>query len=379
MVLMYHLMKEEDYKHTWVLPKNAFYIKLYLWYWMADASEITFCKLFWGYSLMIPFFPFRVMIGVGRTVGAVINGILDHTAGARKLRRERKAELAAAEKLLRERDERQAKLKRITDGPTGPTMPRTVDTTNGTTVALLKQAEQKKKPKPPKIYHGRIQAGVKVKLETTGREPEWIIGSTRYGGIYGNAKKIEHTFTEPGPTTIQLRTLDDENGEYFIIDYTFPVYEGPSLPTKALERASDFGSLVVMYGTAPARFIGRWLKRGGITAAIAAPFFGLYELVSNWGSFGPSSLTWLGHAGSTVGPWAIVGGIGIVLAVLIVWAFIVFGIGVAIKDVVMKPAAEGVTHGTLGFFKMLKIGYKSVKGNTCPRVLVEGDEEPETA
>lgn len=44
-------MRVEEYKHTWVIPRNAWYIRLYMLLWNADEKDITFCKLFWGYAL----------------------------------------------------------------------------------------------------------------------------------------------------------------------------------------------------------------------------------------------------------------------------------------------------------------------------------------
>lgn len=51
-----------ELKHVWELPRDSVVIRFYMWLWDANPSDVTFCKLFWGYMFAIPALLFVCLI-----------------------------------------------------------------------------------------------------------------------------------------------------------------------------------------------------------------------------------------------------------------------------------------------------------------------------
>lgn len=65
-----------ELKHKWHVDRSAWFIRLYVWLWLASESDINFCKLFWGYIL----FPVGVVFHAGAWVVVQISIWVDiHT------------------------------------------------------------------------------------------------------------------------------------------------------------------------------------------------------------------------------------------------------------------------------------------------------------
>lgn len=41
-------------RFTWQLREDAWYVRFYLWLWLASPRDVNFCKLFWAYVFVIP-------------------------------------------------------------------------------------------------------------------------------------------------------------------------------------------------------------------------------------------------------------------------------------------------------------------------------------
>jgi hypothetical protein len=376
---MYHLMKEEDYKHTWVLNENTWYIKLYLWYWMASKTDITFCKLFWGYSLLFPLLPVRFLLGMGIGVANTVARIRYRMNYARGLRRQRIENSACgAQFLLAE-----------ADGPGSVVTP------------VPSEPKPAKKHAPWIATHGRRVVNQPIRLSTNGLVSKWLADPVEREVIsYGIKQTVRESsvyvddnkrvvFDTPGEHVIELRAYD-KNLKPYTVKHTITVL---AEPTKAMQRmdkivgvfkgslnaTADGVAFLILKGqaaAAPFRFVGRallkLLKWGSLTSLVGGFGFGIYEAVVNWSHYGPTLL----HMAGVALPWAGVGIVGCLLAVLLVWMVIRTGFGIAMRDLMSDGAevvAEKGAQGAVGFFKMMRIGYKSIKGNTCPRVVVEGD------
>lgn len=64
-----------DYKHHWELDRTAWFVRFYLWLTQASDKNITFCRLFWAYFLIWLFLPFRLLIMLLDGVGWLVRRI----------------------------------------------------------------------------------------------------------------------------------------------------------------------------------------------------------------------------------------------------------------------------------------------------------------
>ena len=65
--------------------------------------------------------------------------------------------------------------------------------------------------------------------------------------------------------------------------------------------------------------------------------------------------------------------VGLALGFTLIYVAAITGLILAMRNVIFKPAVVGTKHGALGFGQVMKIGYKAVKSNTCPRVMIEDE------
>lgn len=70
---------EIDYKHTWEIPRKKWYMRLFLWVYDAKEENVTFCKLFWGYAFMWLCLPLK-LVALGMAVVAACIGVPTYMA-----------------------------------------------------------------------------------------------------------------------------------------------------------------------------------------------------------------------------------------------------------------------------------------------------------
>lgn len=263
-------MRAEEYKHTWVIPRNAWYIKTYLWLWKADKNDVTFCKLFWGYTLCWL---------------ALIFGVI---------------ELPARLMLIA--------LQHI------PT------------------------PEPLRCEHDQ--------------HPERCM----------HAACIERRDVEERLLKSRMVARKDKflAAKQRVLD---------TLPMRVLNSIASGVAWLIM--GIDSFLIRRWIAIPLLVivalVGLAAIGVGIYQI---WITV---SLAQFLHALLVIG--AVIGGICVALGLIGTVMFLFIDKALAEKSCryIFQPAGRGISRGALGFKDVMRIGYVSVKGNTCPRVVVDDD------
>lgn len=62
-------------KHTWRISRSAWYFRFFMWLWETKESELTTCKIFWGYIGAFLGLPLRLLIEVIIIFSAVLGAI----------------------------------------------------------------------------------------------------------------------------------------------------------------------------------------------------------------------------------------------------------------------------------------------------------------
>lgn len=331
-------MKAEDFKYTWIIPREVWYVKVYLWVWDASPTEITFCKFFWGYALIWLGVPIRLVAGLFRTINSV---------------------------RLRAKESRRRRLKaKLAEKP-----------------AVIKAA------KVPSIHYTlRPVVGRRAKFwveDASGDVATWCID----GNVVGHRRLLKYFFETPGEHEVSLPNVYDEDGKTHdvkrVVDVRYRpsaamrVLDGVSYGFTGIKMAASTAAHAVAHPPKPIAKVGRVSAMGASVASIVAVCVGCvvagYAFVTHAGSIGRSfwHVTF-----PIVKPVGIVAGIAMVIGFL-VYCVVVSGLVYAFTNVIAKPVAIGTKRGALSFGQVMRIGYVAVKSNTCPRLEIEGMERTE--
>lgn len=282
---MPQLMTEEDYKHTWVIPRNAWYIKIYVWMWMAQEEEITFCKLFWGYALCWIGLPVRIVVAiVSGPLKALENYVEDPVRKAKR-----------KEKKKRRKEERDKELS-----------------------ASMAVERYNKRREQERLEEQR-------KKEKEARKA---------------ARKLKR---KQNPSFMQRRLNNVANGGVRVVMF---------FKNEIVKDVMFIVTLCVF-----------------TVGVLGGASYGVYEIVTNVtnpGAVGAVLIQGLIYLGAAVALVSIITGITFLV---LETAFGLF-CKLLLWDYCCRPIGTGVGKGALTFRDVMRIGYKSVKGNTCPRVVV---------
>lgn len=341
------LLKPEDFKYTWIIPKDSWYIRVYLWVWEASSKDITFCKLFWGYTLIWLGLPIRLLSAYFRSVRSVFRVAGDFRTRRKNARR---------------------KVRTKSDKPT--------------------VVREPKKAKVPSIgYIVQPVAGRMSRLHLEhnhGKPAYWIVDCEV---LKGSGNVLKFRFNTPGKHEVSVGYVLDRDGNLHQVSREIEVRAQPSAAMVVLDKIADgFTGAgmavrsvrhVLAHPPKPVATVGKVsaISAAGATlvTACVGVIFGVYAAVSTAGSWGPSA--W--RSVESVGPYARdagLGGLAVGIAAFIVYCVVISGVVYAFTNVVAKPVAIGTKRGALTFRDVMKIGYISVKSNTCPRVVVEEEE-----
>jgi hypothetical protein len=378
------IMAPEDFRYVWTLSRRTWYVRFYLWLWEANAKELTFCKLFWGYTLLWVALPFKFLALVLRAFGRTRRRFVR----ARRLHREQRIEAEARERIAAPAEE----------------------------------------PKPTRLLvtNRRIHEETKIELpheenRALQRFHRWTSVAIEYGDgiseeLSWSVPEFKHYYSAPGTyeVVVRLRREDYDIAlrKYVYIDkvvihQTIRIKDRPRAArvletveghtskglmhvsafrhtvdeagasavrsfTAVAKPATDVIAPVVVY---PVRLVFRSIVRATAlvlgtllvgTVALAA-FLG--------GSAGYHAVVEsLPTLESVAGYVAIGLGLGLLVPAL-AWLLYRLGLMFAFKQAVIEPTVEGVAKGGVSFCHAMLIGYKAVKSNTCPRVVIEEDEE----
>jgi PKD repeat protein len=364
------IMQPEDFRHVWILPSSAWWIKVYVWVWNADVADITFCKLFWGYTL--------IWLGLTiRTVTLVASAVAYLGRGFNNARKSFLQATRAAKALEREK---QAALEKV------------------------------KPPAPPKEVVFRLHArGTIVNRVTKIEIPKGLWNKHKYhytnwdfGDGTGRAaadvtvSKLEHTYTEPGRYEITVKfarpSYSDFNMEQVIDELKLTVnIRATPVAMKMLEATGNGFSAALMKTSSAAHTVKTTAKAvsaatpdqvkevaatggrmGVVLTAVAGfgslLFLGVTGILSHWHQWTPTMLT-VGRDAEYAIPVLVF----LMLVAGVVAAALRWGFFYAFRRGVAEPVIGAGRKAGMGFGQMMLIGYKSVKSNTCPRVVVKED------
>lgn len=327
-----------ELKHTWEIPEKTWYLSVYLWVWDASAEDVTFCKMAWGFVLIWVGLPIRIITGFFRLFG--------------------RTKRAAGRYRDRRRQLREAKSPEVT-----------VET---------------KPIKEPSVTFGRAVAGRRTHFRVRHAEDPYSWG---FGDGACDTSRYNTTVHRYRKTGTYSGTVECRNGDRKPrkIAFEVEVVAEPSPGVKMLDAVgvgftkAGMGVKAASYAvTHPPRPVARAAKVGGVAT--------LYACVA---ALGLSALGAMVLVAVTIPTWvpAIANGTHVVFtndavqkggeglfAVVLLAAFLYFtvisGIALAFRSVVAKPALRGTQRGAMRFWKMMWIGYKAVKSNTCPRIVV---------
>lgn len=358
----FHIMGEDDYKLQWVLPENTWWLRLWAWMWYSDKKDATLCNLFWGYLLMlVGLLPVRLFLA---GAGAAVDLVGEVFAASAKSRAERKgAEGRPKASLeLRNRPVRgrlfSVKINYWYEAGIWDwdrLRWSIVDSDGNERPIVVLSNLRFRSPEEPGAY-------------------ELVARPRRNSAVYGEQEPLRLPLVvqkRPGLFFWMLESIGDVGAKFFMWAKN-PV---PSLVFSCLAIAAGataIGGALFLSGwgvyLAGALFVGAVPAIASFFSALPSEAASAAASGAHWVSHGfPGAV----HVAETYGPKAAGGGVAVALFALAIWGLYAFGLFAALRTLFILPAAHGTKHGTLSFLKMLVLGYKAVKGGTCPRIVVE--------
>lgn len=339
------IMKEEDFKHVWVLSPNVWWIKFFLWMYGANEREVTFCRLFWGYT-MTP------VLLLPRTVVGIL-GMWDD------------AYVASRNDLRRHKLRRELAIR-----------------------ASLPMRWRKAAIRP------RLGSNVVFALDSptlSGVYPRsWILDGEELIGV-GSSYVLNRSFNTPGKHLLRVVM---SNGEH--LDHDFVVRDR-SWAMRTIDKVSDKFSALKMWlsahpkienalGWLPLAFVVTVL--GSLIAILITLFHHGLALAGLWVYHAVLNLPHITVQGAVAVAHAVISAtaLDVVIVVGVVCAIVggITGIaylllqtdrGINFCDALMERLLHSLGRfgkkGGLSFARMFLIGYKGVKSNTCPRVVID--------
>jgi hypothetical protein len=321
-------MDQSMLKYAIRVDERAAYIRFYLWLWNAKKNEITFCKLFWAYVFAAPALMVRGFYTL--FIKPVVFVLCLAGKGIARLLPEKKKPTSGFES-IEEKSERWER------------------------EAIEKHEEREAKARKQK------------------RQEE------KAASMQKTLDGIEHVGT-------------------LAIMKARPIAEGVGAAKKRVAYAGK-RTAVKVGDTVSVPLVGRGLlglaALAGISAVIvlgmlAAPYavagaHGVATGVSTGASAAGSAAVTMIHSPASL--WAVLGLFAAALVISAVWVLATVGILAFIARYMLAPTGRGVVKGAevgaivvggglSGFAKAMKIGYYSVKTNTCPRIEIEKRPDP---
>lgn len=300
-------MDQSLLKYTIRVDERAAYIRFYLWLWEADKEKITFCRLFWAYIFTAP--------------ALIVRGL--YTIFVRPLIGLGKLTGKGFFWILEHLPERRS-------SPLSRTLER-------------RQAEEERaKPTP---------------------EPK-----------------------EKGPSTMQKTLGGIEHYGTIAAMRARPLAEGAAAAKDRLGYASK-KTVHKVAATVSIPIVGRVLLGTAALASLLMVGIGVYFAAPAGISGGEAAIGATGEAAVAVvhskfSLMAVLGTVALTVLICAIWAICMVGIPLLVMRYFLAPVGEGVAKGAVtgvetiggglsGFARAMKIGYYSVKTNTCPRIEVE--------
>lgn len=323
------IMRPEDYRYTWTIPATP-YVRFFLWVYDIERDKLTLCRFFWGNLLMIIALPLRVVsLPLGSLAGRM----------ARKVK--------------------------------------AADEANAMSPTLW-------------ISHRRAIVGRTTKFKRksgAGYQTRWLVlrdGDLVKDYVERSYREVFYVFEEKGIYEVRVAIEDGGGTAFRSGSKSVRVYAHPVPPQRLLEAVGYVGTrgvgLVQRVSSALAR--GAWRARRVVLVGSGILL-----------TLGLACCVYI-IATSPVATWhfaaPVLGGIGLAIGVLSALAVLVaLATGAVLGTRAIAPRAarrlrlrsfgRGVKHGGLTFGQAMKLGYVAVKSNTCPRLVVEGDEAEEAA
>lgn len=333
-----------DLKHTWRVRRKSWYVRFFLWLYETPETQVTFCKLFWGYALLWITLPVALIVkslevGV-RTIKQVVpEGPPEEKPTVTIPKRGR------VEKEFKPRVNYGFSRSWSIDG------------------VVVSSAEYKDRPKF--MFYERGVHVIEVRVQRNGKYETW---------------KVE---VEIGPPVLPLRIMSGvADGFVWLKMHSYVagrVLRAVAWTVRVLARTIHWAFRKLKFQLNLASLM--------ISFVVSVAGLALIATVAA-GDAVRQAPVWLDHALPTMSQVAF--GIGIVaviggLFLGVLWAALATPMGPAVGRGFVRAASppvrgvrvafDGLILGVKEFGQAMKIGYVAVKSNTCPRIEVVHEDE----